>query len=348
MNLLALANRDGLTDADMTIRAQALRNENPERLRWDVFYAQAEADNMMLSEYERADFAFVAERRPYNTQGLEMPEKFGELKHMLFLPIQLKKTIDEEEIQTLNVPTDEEEMVLNLMEKRLPDRVDKLVLADERRAEIDAFHAWATGTIKAKNYRTKDVALVSYGFAPERYQTAATPWSDSGVDSFSELVAWLRDARSLVGATTAVYMDGYTLQVLIDDAPDDDRGLPLGQGELEQLVSSKSGREISFVVDDQEFDTDLSGGTVRRWPVGKVAAVPEGFTLGQMRFAPVSRASDLIGEASDPASIEQRDVTVFYVGNNDGTQLQIQAQLNAYPAPRENDMAVIDNGVTAS
>ena len=346
MNLSALTAREGLSAAEMTIRAQALRNENPDRLRWSVFYAQDEADNMQLREFGRADFAFVTERRPYNTQGLELPEKFGELKHMLFLPIQIKKTIDEEEIQMLNVPTDNERMVLELMEKRIPDRVDKMVLADERRLEVDGFHAWATGNIKAKNYQTKQVALVSYGFASERYQSATTPWSDSTVNSLAELIAWLRDARSLVGTVVRVYMDGYTLQVLLDDAPTDANDLPLAQGELEQYVSAKSGREVRFAVDDQEFETDLEGGKVRRWPVGKVAAVPEGFRIGQMRFAPVSRASDLIDQV-DSDEIEQRDVTVFYVTNDDGTQLQIQAQLNAYPAPRENDIAVMDNGITA-
>lgn len=339
--------------AAMTVRAQAVAAQNPDDLRFDIFFRRTPADSMRISEATERDLRFVAERRPYNTRGIEMPEVFGPMREFLFLPIQVRKTIDEEEIQMLGVPTDNERMVLELLGTSVPRRVDKMTLADYRRMEVDSFTAWATGQAIAKNYVSKAVALIDLGFDSARYETAATAWDDAGVNAFTEFVAWYRSAIAMTGGGEGVYLSGAVLEAIRADAPDNQlTGLPLGNAELQDIISGQVGSAFRFVTDDRKFDipdaaatSDTGTVNTRVWPVESVAVIPQGISVGDARFAPVTRASDVVSQIPS-AKATSRDVTIVYVPNADGTQFEIQAQLNAYPWPNEQRVAVMDTGIT--
>lgn len=357
MKLTSIVQDKSRNAAAMTVRAQAVAATNPDNNRFGIFYTRQDAQSMRMSEMTSVNFRFVAERRPYNTRGIEMPEKFGPMREFIFLPIQVKKTIDEEEIQALGVPTDNERMVLELLGTTIPQRIDGMTLADYRRLEFDCLQAWATGLIYAKNYNTKVTALVSFGFAADRHEVAATAWDDAGVNAWDEFVAWARAKKAQLGSLEGVYLSGSALEVIREDAPTNQvTGLPLGDGELAQLVASQIGGTFRFVVDDRVADVPVEAGTAGRddetgtlptryWPIGAVAAIPQGLRIGEVRFAPVIRATDVVAQVpNNKASV--RDVAVIYVPNDDGTNLEIQVQLNAYPALNEQRVGVIDIGIT--
>ena len=357
MKLTSLIQDKTRSAAAMTVRAQAVAEENPDELRWDIFSSRKPVNGLRFSESALVDFRFVAERRPYNTRGIEMPEKFGSLREFMHLPIQARKTIDEEEIEALGVATDDERILIELLGGTVPGRVDAMTLADYRRYELDFFRGWATGTILAKNYATKAIAIVSFGFAADRYKTAATPWSDAGVNAYDEAVAFARSSKSLTGGIVGFYLSGDALEAIRADAPANANGRQPGDADLADLIGAEAGiGSFRFVTDDRVFNVpsdatadgfDITTGTApqRVWPVGAVAAIPAGIEVADSCFSPVRRASDIAG-VDGKAKVSNRDVTIVYVPNADDTQVEIQAQLNAYPAFIEQRTAVIDTGIT--
>ena len=357
MKLTTLIKDKARSAAAMTVRAQAVAEENPDDLRYDIFSSRKAVNGLRFSETTDIDFRFVAERRPYNTRGIEMPEKFGSLREFMHLPIQARKTIDEEEIEALGVATDDERILLELLGGTIPERVDGMTRADYRRYELDFFHGWATGTILAKNYRSKAIAIVSFGFAADRYKVAATAWDDAGVNAYDEAVTFARSAKGLTGGMEGLYLSGDVLEAIRADAPANANGRQPGDTGLADLIAGEAGiGSFRFVTDDRVFDVpsasdadgfDAETGTApqRIWPIGAVAAIPAGIEVGESCFSPVRRASDIAGVAGN-AKVSNRDVTIVYVPNADDTQLEIQAQLNAYPKFNEQRVAVIDTGIT--
>jgi len=357
MKLTALIKDKRRSAAAMTVRAQAVAAENPDELRWDIFAMRGEANSLKFSESSDVDFRFVAERRPYNTRGIEMPEKFGTMREFMHLPIQAKKTIDEEEIEGLGAATEDERILLELLGATIPGRTDKMTRADYRRLEMDFFWGWATGMITAKNFLSKVVALVSFGYAADRYKSAATPWDDAGVNAWEALIAWYRMEKNRLGGGEGVYLSGAVMEAVREDAPvNQQTGLPLGDTELAALAAGQTGGQFRFVVDDrvadvpaaadaEGFDPDTGTAPKRYWPVGACAVIPSGVRVGEVKFSPVRRASDVSGSAPN-AKVSNRDVTIVFVPNADETQLEMQAQLNAYPAFDERKISVVDTGIT--
>jgi hypothetical protein len=113
-------------------------------------------------------------------------------------------------------------------------------------------------------------------------------------------------------------------------------------------VGDDIGRPFQFVINETSLDIFADGGTTKTrtkvWPAETVAAIPEGNAVGYSGFAPVVRAGELRAEAAE-AGIDVNGVTVYYVSRNDGKQMDIQAQLNAFPVPDEQRVFVISVGV---
>ena len=344
--------------AAMTVRAREVAAQTEEQFRFNTFARRREVLNMEFSESADADFRFVAERRPYNTRGLEMPEVFGTLRDFKHLPIQGKKTIDEDEIDTLAALGDTEAQLAERIGLTIPERVDKLTLGDLRRLDYDFLGAWATGTMLVKNKATKQVAIVSFKFMGTRYKVAATPWDDPSVNAYEAFVAWYRAERRKLGGGIGVYTSGEVLEAVREDAPVNvQNGLPLGDSELEALIGGQVGGTFAFYLDDRAdpvaatadsegFDPDTGTAPKRYWPVSACAVVPPSVEVGEVCVAPVRRADSLPGVEGSAAKGSNRDVTIVYVTKDDDTALEIQAQFNAYPALDERLIGVIDTGIT--
>lgn len=356
MKISALIQDPRRSQALATARAQRVVANVNQTLRWPAFFTRTSSQSMKLTKSTNSTFQFVAERRPYDTRGIEMPEKVGALTEMIHLPIQVRKTYGEEDVIALGLPVSAEAAALEALGLTFDDTLDRLARADALRVEFDALRAWHSGDILAKNFATKVTALVSFGVDAARYETASTAWDDAGVNAWNEFVAWARLWSGELGGLGGAYMSGADLEVIRADAPvNTQTGLPLGNDDLGNLVGSQIGGAFRFVTDDRRFDVsdatpdDIATTTSKQrvWPIGKVAAIPAGnVPIGTVEFVPVTRAGDLAAQVPE-AKIQRDDVTIIYVTNDDGTSLEVQAQLNAYPDLDHASIAVMNTGVTA-
>lgn len=355
-DLRALIRDPKRSQALATARAQRVVANEADRLRWPAFFTRTPSQSMRLAKSSRSTFRFVAERRPYDTRGIEMPRQFGTLTEMLHLPIQARVTYGEEDIIALGLPVDAEAAALEVLSLSFDDDLDGLAVADARRFELDCLRAWQYGDILAKNYRTGAVAMVSFGVDSARYETVDTALDDAGVNAWQVFIAWARKWSNEMGGLAGVYISGVELEVIRADAPvNTQTGLPLGDTDLGALVASQiGGGSFRFVTDDRTFDVSASGATdlktntakTRAWDVGRIAAIPTGATIGTANFVPVTRAGDLASQVPQ-GTIRRDDVTIIYVPNDDGTSLETQAQLNAYPDLDHASIAVLNTLVSA-
>ena len=353
MKISTLVADPSRSEALSTARAQRVAQLVTEtQMRWPAFFNRTTGTSMKVATSTRSNLKFVAERRPYDTRGIEMPRDFGSITEMLHLPIQARVTYGEEDIQILGLPEDAAIAALGL---GFDDNLDGLAIADARRLEMDLLRLWHSGDIVAKNFATKAIALVSVGVDAERYETATTPLDDGAVNAWEEVAAFARNWNGDF-ALGGFYTSGKDMEVIRADAPTNlITGQPLGDAELGQLMASTIGSPgFRFVTDDRRFDVSAAApdnvrtGTSKErvWPVGKLAAIPAAGSVGEARFVPVTRASDLSGVVG-AGKARRDDVTVVYVTNDDDTSLEVQAQLNVAPDLYGESVAVLNTGVTA-
>src|SRR5688500_11747658 len=91
-------------------------------------------------------------------------------------------------------------LIANIMQSTVPGRVDAIAMANYRRLELDAFEAWALGTVTQRNpQNASETFQASFGFDAGRYQTAGTAWNDNTLNAYDELLDWLEDGEDAIG-----------------------------------------------------------------------------------------------------------------------------------------------------
>jgi uncharacterized protein affecting Mg2+/Co2+ transport len=80
------------------------------------------------------------------------------------------------------------------------------------------------------------------------------------------------------------------------------------------------------------------------WLTGRVAIIPGDGRIGTSAFAPVLRAMQVAGMASD-APIDTNGMTAYRFTNNNGKEFQVDVQVNSLGMPDEQRLAVINAGV---
>ncbi len=335
-----------LSPAALTVRAQLLSPNDDGRLLWDVFFPRQDVDSIDMREVVGTDARPVADRREWSGRGRLIPMMTPRLKELTMVPIESYDRIDEYEMQRLRERTlgGSAEQIRNLIGVSIPERTDRLAMADYRRLELDAFRAWALGTITQRDPQTGRGYTASYGIDTGRYQTASTPWSDPGVNAYDEFLAWYEDAIERSGTPAGALMRLSEVRTIQADAPTLLGGVKMTRAQLEERISDDVGQPFRFYVNEQSLDPFTDGGltTAREkvWPAGTIAYVPAGNRIGMTAFAPVTRAMDLSDQVPD-AGIDIRGVTVFHEDENIGRGLTLEAQLNAMPIPNEQNVDVI-------
>lgn len=341
---------EDLSSAALTVRAQTLSPNDNGALIWDVFFPRVNVDSVDLNDIVTLDDRAVADRREWNAKGRFIPVLTPEQRKMSIVPIEAYDVIGEREQQKLREGAfGNQTIFMDQIMVRLPDRADRLALADYRRLEIDAMAAWANGAIVQRNPQDASKTFTaSFGFDAARIATAGTAWNDSGVNAFDEFLAWLEDGVDYVGPIEGAVMRLATLKAILADAPDLPNGVKMTRAQLADRVEQDLGSPFTFFVIENSLDVFTDGGTAttrtKIWPTGKVAAVPAGRMVGRTAFAPVVRAMELSEQVPD-AGIDVRGVTVYHDAQNAGKILNIEAQLNAMPIPDENKVFVIAAGV---
>lgn len=360
-----VAARDAIIGADLTVRAQAINpNDNGQRL-WDIFFPRADVPSVVINTITPLlGTRFVADRREWGGRGRFIPQEFPGSGQLEMIPIETFFTIGEREMQSLverGVNVDEgmaqfQNLVLPGID--VPSRTDGLVNANYNKIELDAFTAWATGQITARNPATNQTQTMSYNFGTTpigtaRYQTAGTAWTggDSGT-AYSNFILWLLEAQRAGVPIGGVQLRQLTREAIRTSAPN--IGNPLSDEPplvtaLEQQISSEVGIDFRFYVNERTLDPFTGTGNATSkgtniWPAHKIAIVPPGERVGNMAFAPVVRATTIDAQVPD-AEIDIRGMTVFPEASGNGRELTVECQVNALPVPDERMIYVLDCGV---
>jgi hypothetical protein len=338
-----------LTAVALTVRAQTISPNDNGLLKWDLFFPRRDVDSVDLEDVTTLDYRPSADRREWNQRGRLIPIKTPDRRKVSIVPIEAYYTWGEYEIQKLNERTlGNAQNVAQIMQASIPDRVDALVMANYRRLELDAFTAWALGSITQRNpQNAAETYQASFGFAAARYQTAATAWNDVGQNAYNNLTAWINDAIDAVGPIRGVVSRRNFINEVLRDAPTMAGGNTMTFVSLEQRIQDDTGSDFRFFPMEDTVEQFDDGGVTttatKVWAAQRIAAVPASTAVGNTAFAPVVRAMEL-ARSVPGAGISVNGQTVYYEEQNGGRELTVEAQVNAIPVPDEQKMFVMNVG----
>ena len=347
-SLIPLA--EELSPTSLTVVAQTISNLNTGRLRWPIFFPRQDVDSIDLKEVTTTDYRPVSDRREWNSRGRLIPDITPPIRELSLIPVESYYKWDEREIQKLSEGSLGNSAIIDQsLGRTIPGKVAQLVEANNRRIEVDAFTAWATGTNVAKNPQTGTTHTVSYDFASDRLTTAGTAWDDAGVNAYDLLITFLEDAADKIGPVVGVVLRTALHRAIHADAPNGPLGTIIPRGRLAEQVSDDLGIPFNFFLFDDTVDVFNDGGTATTstnvWPAGYIAAVPSGGVVGRTVFAPVVRAME-IASASGTPGIDTRGQTVYYEESVMGRDLTVEVQVNPFTIPNEQKLRVENTLVT--
>lgn len=339
-----------LSPASLTVVAQTISAQNTGRLRWPIFFPRQNVDSIDLKEVTTIDFRPVSDRREWNSRGRLIPDITPPIRELSLIPVESYYKWDEREIQKLAEGSLGNSAIIDqILGRSIPGKVAQLVEANNRRIEVDAFTAWATGTNVAKNPQTGTTTTVSYQFPSDRLTTAGTAWDDAGQNAYDLLISFLEDAADKIGPVVGVVLRTALHRAIHADAPNGPLGTIIPRGRLAEQVSDDLGIPFNFFLFDDTVDVFNDGGTATTstnvWPAGYIAAVPSGGVVGRTVFAPVVRAMEIAAASGSPG-IDQRGQTVYYEESVMGRDLTVEVQVNPFTIPNEQKLRVENTLVT--
>lgn len=340
---------DDLSPAALTVRAQAISPNDNGQLKWDMFFPRQDVDSVDLDDVTTLDYRPASERREWNQRGRLIPVKTPTTRKVSIVPIEGYYTWGERELQKLNERSlGNAAIIASIMQSTVPGRIDSITASNYRRLELDAFEAWALGTVTQRNpQNASETFQASFGFAAARYQTAGTAWNDASLNAYDELVAWLEDGLDSMGPIRGVVARRNFITEVIADAPDLAGGATMTFSQVEQRLSDDLGFAFRFYPMEDTVEVFTDGGTAttstKVWAAEKIAAVPARTAVGYSAFAPVVRAMDIARQLPQ-AKLDINGMTAFYEEHNNGRELSVEVQCNAMPVPDEQLMWVMDVG----
>lgn len=348
-NLAWIAQQDALTQVALTVRAQAVSQDDNGRLAWPMFFPRANVDTTKINDINTLDYRPVADRREWNARGRLIPLKTPTTREINMIPIEARDKIEEQEINRLMQEVRGVQSIFqDVIGARIPTRVERLALSNYRRLEIDAFSVWTLGYITQREPEAGRTIQTSFNIDSSRLQTAGTAWNDGSLNAYNEFSSWYQDGLDTIGAAEGAMLRRATLNAILADAPTGVGGETLERGELERRLTQKFGTAFRFFVNEGSLDVFDDGGTAvtrtKVFPAEHVVMVPAGMQVGNAAFAPVVRAMELVQQAGE-AGVDVNGNTVYYEANNGGRELDIECQLNAVPVPNESLIWGIDAGV---
>jgi len=336
-----------LSPAELTIQEQARVEDNLPELKWDLYFPSQNVNSTDLKEITETDYRPVADRREWNAPGRNIPLRMGKLRDISMTPIESYFKFDEKYMTKLFERNGmNEEMVLRAIKGNLPDRVSGLVDADYRRIELEAFRGWANGEITVRNPQTNQEYTVSLDVDANRYVTYGTPWDNT--NAYEKLLDELYNAQNYIGNISELVMRRSTAIAVQKSAPTIGvNTVRMTLGQVQEQLTQEMGNEITITIEERTLDVFNGAGTAttsqKIWPSGKIGFVPANGVVGSTFKAPQIRAQSLAQIAGDRVDI--RGVAVYYLSENDGKELKVQAQINALPVPAEQSTYVVDAGV---
>ncbi|HRH45812.1 MAG TPA: hypothetical protein PKY82_29490, partial [Pyrinomonadaceae bacterium] len=287
---------EAVSPAALTVLAQAVSPNDNGKLKWDVFFPRTNVDSVDLEDVTTIDYRPVSDRREWNQRGRLIPTKAPDKRKVSIVPVEGYFHWGEKELQKLKERVmGNADLLAKIMMSSVPDKVKAIAMANYRRLEVDAFTAWALGTITQRNpQNAAETYAASFGFDSSRYQTAGTAWNDSGLNCYDEFLDWLDDAIDAIGSVKGVVCRRNFIKEVLADAPDLAGGARMTMVQLEQRIQDDKGSEFRFYPMEDTVEVFTDGGTAttstKVWAAQRVAAVPGGTVVGKSAFAPVVRA----------------------------------------------------------
>lgn len=345
----------------LTVRAAEVDPTLQNRLMWDQFFPRRNVDSTELDEIltEEVEIEVVAERREWDTRGRPVIGHAPARERLEFIPIETYFEIMEKEINDLMLRfRGNQQLLIDEIMPRIPERTDRCVRANYRRIEKDAFNGWSDGTVTRRNAQTGALAQTfDFNFAASRYPTAAVAWDDVSVNAYQEFLLAVRAADKRLGGPCGGVIIRQADWDLIEAAATSAIAINLSpqilmnrEQVMARLRGDLNGRNFVVFIFEDTLVEFLDGGLlntaeVDRWPLGKIGFFPasNGGAVGFTAFAPVVRAYELSAQAPG-AGIDLRGNTVYVEVSNGGRMLRVEVQLNAFPVPDERRMFVMDIG----
>lgn len=341
-----------LTNAALTVRAQAQAANDLGLINSPIFFPRANADSVKLSAITTLDARPVADRREWNAPGRQIPLRVPAFRDVEMLPVESFFDIKEQELQRLMEGAAGNEAVFrSIVAPRIPERTDALVSANMRRLDVDAFRAWALGTVTVRDPQgaTAD-KVVDFRFSSDRYVTpsAWTGTQGSGT-AWTQFLAETYNAQSLIGAVKGAVMRLSTYQAIQYTAPlRTGQAYPLSKAELQAALSAEFGGPFTIVVFEDTVEVFNDGGqaytSTKIWPANRVAWIPASGIIGSTFYAPVVSAYEM-AQASPDMKIDVRGMTVVKTIGNEGKSLSVRCQVNALAVPNEQALYVVNAGI---
>jgi hypothetical protein len=340
---------DEVSPAALTVLAQAISPNDNGRLKWDMFFPRRDVDSIDLDDVTTIDYRPASDRREWNQRGRLIPVKVPNTRRVSIVPIEGNFLWGERELQKLNERAlGNEAIIAQIMQATVPGRIEAIAAANYRRLELDAFEAWALGTVTQRNpQNAAETYQASFAFDAGRYQTAGTAWNDASLNAYDELQSWLNDAITTVGPIKGIVCRRNFVTEVLSDAPDLAGGARMTRVQLEQRIQDDLGSNFTFYEMEDTVAVFDDGGSAttstKVWAAEKIAVVPADTVVGYSAFAPVVRAMD-IARALPQAKVDTNGQAAFYEEHNNGRELTVEVQVNAMPVPSEQKMFVMDVG----
>lgn len=338
-----------LSPAALTVMAQAISPNDDGTLKWDTFFPRQNVDSVDLKDVTTLDYRPASDRREWNQRGRLIPVKTPTTRNVSIVPIEGNYLWGEYQLQKLNERTlGNAATIASIMQSDVPGRVAAIVKSNYRRLELDAFEAWALGTVTQRNpQNASETFAASFAFDSARYQTAGTAWNDAGLNAYNELLDFLDDGINSVGPIRGLVSRRNFIKEVLADAPDLAGGAQMTLVQLEQRIQDDLGSEFRFYPIEDTVEVFTDGGTAtsstKVWAAEKIAVVPQRVSVGYSAFAPVIRAMDIARQLPQ-AKLDTNGQTAFYEEHNNGRELTVEVQVNAMPVPSEQYMFVMDVG----
>ncbi len=346
-----------LSSPQLTVLSQAIGVDEVDpagNFMFPQYFPFVDAGSIDIEQLFTLDYRPVATRRAWDAHGKEIPMKFPQLRGLTMVPLEARHGIGEEMLHRITEMAQGNQAIFNReVMARVPDVVALITEAVWRAAEVEAAEAWAKGTITAKNPTSGATATTSLGFSASRIQTAVTPWDDAGVNAYSLFIAWLRQAKSMVGNIGGVVTSTLVYEAIRADAPNildyGGGGVLVGAELLERQISQDARTPFRFILNDTEVDVFTDGGSAhtrtRVWDESYIAVVPASGRIGMTHRASVAKAYDYL--SAEP-TIDVRGTVVTNNSENKGKYADLQCQANWLAVPDENNVFTIDTGINSA
>lgn len=350
-----VAREQGITDAELTVRVQAVSPNDNGLLLWDAFMPKQPVGSVKINTITSIIAKrWTADRREWNARGRYIPMEFPGTAELEMIPIESYFKIGEREIQDIVEQVgDNMQMFRQMVGADIPTRTETLAMANYRRLEVDVMTAWATGNITVRNPVSGGTYTVSYALDATRYQTAGVAWTGgSGGTAYNNFVAWLLAAYDRGISIAGAMMRQTTREAIRTSAPN--LAFPLNTtvppilADVEKRIQDEIGGPFQFATNERTVDIFATGGpaptNTKIWPAQTLAIIPAGGRVGYTAAAPVARAYE-VSRAQPQAKIDIRGMTAYAEVGGAGRDLTIECQANFLPVPIESQIYVMNAGI---